>query len=275
MKAEISKIDSSALYPIKSEDVSQRLEKAISQISEVAPVLLQTWNRSHSDLTWNAMNMNHETETRNLREIGASIQRKRDALTEAYFAYKENLLKSQHHEELAEKLQMEGENTLASLERLKAEKEKAHATMKHEAIQGATKDISILKENHDKVKGRIIEKHGYFDESIFELEEKEYWIKRLMIQAMRDVKECGRIKTGAQRDLEQIGIEPVEALLQIQLHISKIEDTIRKGGKFSRENRNQWLDAIVQKHKGNLEKKIEPFAVSTDHHFKINQSDDS
>jgi hypothetical protein len=263
------------LYPVKSADLSTRIDHAVACIAEVAPIVFQAWNRSHSDMIWNAMNLDHETDTRNLREIGATLQRRRDALTEVHFAHQECLINAKIHDEQAEDFDIEGKGTLAAKERLLAQKERAYAQMKHEAIMGATKDISSLKSSYDKVMARIIEKHGHFDEEIFEVDEKEYWIKRLMIQAMRDVRECGSIRAGAQRDLEQLGIEPLEALKDIESYFVNVQSTLAKGETITREMRDKWSDALVLKYTQRLTDKVNRMGQDTNHLFKLERKNDS
>lgn len=253
------------LYPVQSTDLKARVDEALSCISDVAPVIFQTWNRSHSEVTWAAMNLDHETETRNLREIGSSLQRRRDALSEVHFAHQECLINAQIHQEEGDKLN----GAKASKEYLLAKKELAQAHMKHEAILGATKDVVSLKSSYDKIMGRIIEKHGKFDETIFELEEKEYWIKRLMIQAMRDVRECGSIRSGAQRDLEQIGIEPIEALQDIKSYFSNVESSLKAGVTITRDMRDKWANSIFAKYDDRLSHKIERMGQATEHLFRL------
>lgn len=272
---ELAVLETNKLYPIQADNVADRVDTALAKIAEMAPALTQTWNRSHSDATWNLMNMDHETDTRNLREIGATIQKRRDALVEARYAHAENLADAEIHSENADRLELNGEDALARKERILSEKFKAYALMKHEAIQGATKDISILKSNYDRIMARIIEKHGKFDETVFESEEKEYWIRRLFVQAMRDVRECGAIRSGAQRDLEQLGIEPLDALNEIQAYLGKVRGQLANGGVITREDRDRWVLLLVEKYMPHVERKASMFGDETGHLFKLEDSHDS
>lgn len=260
------------LYPVHSQDLTNRVDTAIASLKDVAPVLFQSWNRSHSEVTWNAMNLDHETDTRNLREIGASMQRKRDALTEVHFAHQECLINAKIHAENADKYDSEGNHTLATKERLLAQKEKAYAQMKHEAIMGATKDIASLKSSYDKIMIRVVDKHGKFDEEIFESEEKEYWIRRLMIQAMRDVRECGVIRSGAQRDLENIGIEPLEALQDIRAYFVNVNKILASSGTITRDMRDEWAEAISSKYMQRLTDKVDKMGQASEHLFRLGLS---
>ena len=249
---ELTKIDNSQLFPVKSVELEPQVTKALAQLSAVQP-LFKIWNRSHSDLAWNLMNLDHQSESRNLRQIGAELARKRNALVEANFAYKENILQAQVHEENAENLTGAKRN----LELMFAEKERAFAIMKHEAIQGCTKDINVLKSSYDTIMTSITAKYGKFDEEIFETEEKAYWIKRFYIQAMRDVRECRAIRTGAQRDLEQLGIDPSESLAEINTFLNFINNALAKGSTIGPGTQDDFLEEVVKKHLPKIEKLLE------------------
>jgi hypothetical protein len=207
------------------------------------------------------MNLDHESESRNLRQIGAELARKRNALVEANYAYKENIVNAEVYEEEAE--------TLIGAKRdralLLAEKERAYATMKHESIQGCTKDINVLKSSYDKIMASIVSKYGKFDESIFELEEKAYWIRRFYIQALRDVRECHAIRVGAQRDLEQIGIDPSEALSDINNLISFINNALTKGQTIGDGVKSDFLNLMVSKHLPKIENLLKDRGTDTSH----------
>ena len=85
------------LYPVGKTEVAPLIGKAIVSINEMNETF-KIWNRSHSDVTWNAMVLDEESETRNLRQIAAEIKRKRDALTEVHFAYKKNIQQAKINE---------------------------------------------------------------------------------------------------------------------------------------------------------------------------------
>ena len=271
MTDSIIKKDVAELYPVSGGDLGPKIDTAIVQIQSMNPVF-KAWNRSHSDVMWNLFNLDHESETRNLREIGASIKKRRDAMTECHFAYKENLIEAEIYEDKAAKED-------APLQKKKyemlAQKERAFAAMKHESILGATKDISALKASYDKIMARIVEKHGRFDEAVFEEEEKEYFIRRLFVQAMRDVRECGQIRTGAQRDLEQMGIEPIEAHGDIMKYIVFVKENLQRGSTISRGCRDDWAKNITEKYIKRVQDKLDHMGFSDDHLYKLESGNDT
>jgi bisphosphoglycerate-dependent phosphoglycerate mutase len=231
------------LFPVDSTDLVPLVSNALVQLEQVQP-LYTIWNRSNSDLAWNLINLSHRGDCRNLRQIGAELKQKRNALVEVNYAYKENILNAKILEEKAtEQEGIEREKTL-----LLAEKERAFAVMKHEAIQGCTKDINVLKSSYDKIMKSIEEKHGKFDEEIFEKEETSHWIQTFYENAMRDIRECGHIRAGSQRDLEQMGIEPLEALRDISQFLTFVNSELDKGNTIFPSVLEGFLREVVKKH---------------------------
>lgn len=264
----LQKIDAKALYPATTGEVSEKVSVALVQLAEMLPNVAKTWNRHHSDVQWNVLALDEETETRNLRQLSAEIKRKRDALTEAHFAYETNILQAKIHERDAESLS----GLEAEMELLKANNERAKAQMKHEAVMGATKDIAILRATYQKILDRIIDKHGKCDESVFEAEEKEYWIRRIMVQATQDVRATGRIGQGNQVELEHLGIEPIEALREIDSFLSEVNKKIAEGKPCDRESRDAWLSKVVDKYGQRVQARIDRMGQTTDHLFLMEKA---
>jgi len=253
----------SSLYPATNGSVSSKVALAVTHLGEMLPSVANVWNRHHSDAQWNLLALDEYTETRNLCQLAAEIKAKRDALTEAHFTYEKNLLKAKMHEKAAEKL----DGLDAEMEFLEATHERAHAQMAHEAVIGATKDIAILRSTYDKIMTRIIEKHGKFDELVFELEEKEYWIKRIIVQSLQDVRQFGRITVGNQRELEHLGIEPIEVGCDIDRFFSETQKRIVDGVPCTRNFRDHWLEGLVERYMPRVEERLSRMGQSTEHLF--------
>jgi len=249
------------LYPVGKTEVAPLMDKAIKSISEMNETF-KVWNRSHSDLTWNAMVLDEESETRNLRQISAEIKKKRDALTESHFAYKKNLQKAKILEAKAEK---EPDMLEAEMYAIESQEQRAYAQMKHESILGATKDIEVLKSSYDKIKSRILEEHGKIDEEVFELEERRYWVKRAVKQSMQDIRERGHISKGEQMLVEQIGIEPVELQNDIANYLLFIQEQIGKGNTIDQEARQDFFEQMANKYEAKVTKKLLPMGTDTNH----------
>jgi len=242
--------------------------KSIEVMSESCAI----WNRSHSELTWGAMVLDEESETRNLRQVSAEMKRKRDALVEVNFKYRKSLVQSEIHARNANNL---GDSLEADLENICHQEEAAKAQMLHEAILGASKDIEALRSSYDKIKSRILDKHGKLDEEVFELEEKSYWIKRGFKQSMQDVRERGHITKGEQMLLEQIGLEPNEVFKDIRSYLEFIGQELEKGSTIDQEARQDFFSQMEQKYLSKVEKKLSVMGDSKKHLFITGTSDDS
>ena len=259
----IQKIDTKHLYPATIGEVGEKVSIALTQLGEMLPTMAKTWNRHHSDVQWNVLALDEESETRNLRQLAAEIKRKRDALSEAHFAYEKNMLQARIHERDADKL----DGLESEMESLKAMEQRSQAQMKHESVIGATKDIAILRSTYQKIMDRIIAKHGKFDETIFESEEKEYWIRRIMVQSAQDVRASGRIGQGNQVELEHLGIEPIEALRDIDTFLNDASKRVNEGIPCCRSHRDQWLAGVVKKYQPRVQERIDRMGQSQDHLF--------
>jgi len=256
----------SGLFPVGSESTTELMKKAVSSIESMNETF-QVWNRSHSDVQWSAMVLNEESDTRNLRQISAEIKRKRNALVESFYAYEKDLAQAEVYEEDASK----GDGAESRLLMIKAKESRAFAQMKHEGFLGASKDVEALKASYDKILARIVEKHGKFDEEVFEKEEREYWIKRAFSQSMQDVRQNGMISKGEQILLEQIGIEPNEALFSIRSFLEYIDTHVIEGKTISSEVKSDFLNQMVDKHLHKVERKLSLMGESKDHLF-INEA---
>lgn len=257
---ELAKLESTSLYPLVAADVAPRVETALASIESMSDSF-KAFNRSHSDVAWNAMVLDEESDTRNLRQISAEIKRKRDALVEVNFTYRKNMLQAKIHESNAEKLS----GLESDMELLLAQEQRSKAQLTHEAIMGATKDIEALKSSYDKIHARIIEKHGRMDEQIFEQEERGYWIRRAFKQSMQDVRERGNIGKGEQMLLEQIGIEPKEALKEIKGYLQFIDTALNEGKTVSQGTRKDFLDQMELKHISKIDTKLALMGNTQDH----------
>jgi len=69
-------------------------------------------------------------------------------------------------------------------------------------VEGALKEVQTLSGMHDSLKEHL----GEISEEEFEKAQTKGHIKRAMQQSIREVRECGRIKTGNQEYLEQSGV---------------------------------------------------------------------
>ena len=154
-----------------------------------------------------------------------------------------------------------------------ANKHRAFAQMKHESILGATKDIAALKASYDKIMERVVKKYGKFDETVFEQDEKEYFIRRAYRQAARDMRMTGSITTGEQKLLEETGIEPLEAQRDIAEYLNGLKQRIANGEIIPLDDRNKWLDGIVEKYLPKTTQKLARLGETDEHLYKLEQGE--
>ena len=178
--------------------LNQNLELTRNAIAEIQPIQ-KMFDRQHSQFqTLFFIVGKHATVGRSIRQICAEIHFKEEALLDHLNTL---ALKEVDIEESREKLLTE-EN---KYERKRLELNITHGEIRRqralEPIQGTMKDILILKSHFDTI-------HKDMSEKDIEEEEVTYWILRLCMQAMRHVRQSGRIDSGNQLALEQIGINP-------------------------------------------------------------------
>tara|TARA_Y100000310_G_scaffold104471_1_gene102797 strand:- start:329 stop:1144 length:816 start_codon:yes stop_codon:yes gene_type:complete len=178
--------------------LNQNLELTRNAIAEIQP-LQKVFDRQHSQFQTTFFIVGkHATLGRSIRQIVHEIHFKEEALLGSL---KDLALKEVDMEEMREKIVTE-EN---KFERKRLELNINHGEISRqralEPIQAAMRDILILKKRFDEI-------HKDMSEKEIEEEEVTYWIIRLCSQAMRHVRQSGRIDEGNQLALEQIGINP-------------------------------------------------------------------
>jgi len=107
----------------------------------------------------------------------------------------------------------------------------------------------ILTNLYKQLKEKIIDKYGKYDEETLELDEKEYWVRRLVAQATRDIRMSGHINTGNQEALEQIGI----SILPLSKLIKEFLKTEDECGVYTINRLDVFLDECAKMFKDNCD----------------------
>jgi len=163
----------------------------VENVKEVEKALARTepmqyiFNHSHSQFAWKHITLSWLSATRNIRQIMAELARKRDALWEAKWKCIE---RAQSINDL-------------ELEVMKKKEEQAKL-VKH--IEGAMKDVLVLTNLYDD----LCKTYDVKSEEDFEKQENFSHLCRALSQSLREMRQAGRISTGNQEYLEQIGINP-------------------------------------------------------------------
>ena len=197
----------------------ENAEKAIAKVQYTERI----WDRSRSQWMLKFLTCSNADGWLRLRQIGAEMYSKRMALSYAKFSYMKTLTEAKIKREAM--LEEENQNKKLLLEIEAAEKE-AGAAETLVKVEGALKEIETLAQMHDLLK----EKLGDITEEAFEKAQTKSHIKRAVSQAIREVKEMGRIKCGNAEYLEQSGVNTTSVLKDIFIFLEEesqagVEDT--------------------------------------------------
>ena len=174
------------------------------------------WDRSRSQWMLKHLTCSQADGWMRLRQIGAEMCRKRQALNEAKFGYLKNKMKiGVKREEMDEA--SPANYRLLEVEIMELESQMQEVLVK---VEGALKEVQTLSDMHDSLKEHL----GEISEEEFEKAQTKAHIKRAMQQAIREVRESGRIRTGNQEYLEQSGVCVTHAFNLITEYLEQEKD---------------------------------------------------
>lgn len=178
-----------------------------------------------------------------LKQILAQIERKRQALSEAYFKYQKDEIKLQEKQK---------ENTpLAKIEyaEIQAQRNNSVAT-----VEATIKEIGMYQHVYDEVcKNHNIPDN--WDESDVEKAEIKHHISSAFRNAIRDSLAHGRFGMGTLEYIEQFGISPQEAIEDINEYLSS--------GKKDYDDMMVFLDTMAYKYSENYKKVMARIGIDT------------
>ena len=201
------------------------------------------WDRSRSQWMLKFLTCSNPDGWLRLRQISAEIVSKRMALSEAKWSYMKKLTEAKIRRESM--LEETSKNKKLLLEIEAAEFEQ-YATESLVLVEGALKEVETLGQMHDELKERL----GEITEEEFEKAQTRSHIKRAVTQAIREVKETGKIRTGNMEYLEQIGLSTTAVLKDIFIFLEEesqagVKDTSMLH-KFVEETAIKYEDATIQ-----------------------------
>ena len=222
--------------------LQENLESADIAIQKVQ-YTERIWDRSRSQWMLKFLTCSNADGWLRIRQISAEMYRKRTALSEVKFKYMKWLTEAKIKRE--EMLEEDSENKSLLLEIEAAEKESEAAEMLVK-VEGALKEIETLAQMHDELKERL----GDITEEEFEKAQTKSHIKRSVMQSIREVKECGKIRTGNAEYLEQIGLCTTAVLKDIFIFLEEesqagVDDT-RMLHQFLDKTANKYQSAVIQ-----------------------------
>jgi hypothetical protein len=197
----------------------ENAEKAIAKVQYTERI----WDRSRSQWMLKFLVCSNADGWLRLRQVSAEMNRKRMTLQEAKFGYMKKLTEAKIRRD--EMLEEENENKSLLLE-IEAVEFETQATELLVKVEGALKECETLGQMHDELKERL----GDITEEEFEKAQTKAHIKRAVMQSIREVKECGKIRCGNAEYLEQIGLSTTAILKDIFIFLEEesqagIEDT--------------------------------------------------
>ena len=218
------------------------------------------YGRRNSQWTLKNLTLSWDTPSRNLRQISAEVKKKEEALFEHKYKHKTNMIKVLTWEKKLKDLKkkpMNHDNNLARLRlELKVEKEKVGFQRGLEYIEGALKDILILKKCYDD----IVKKHGLQTEKDFEVWEQKHHIMRSIRQCIRDVRQTGKITKGEQEFIEQWGGNPSYMYKKITEYVNKEYNSDDPSGTML----NEFVNEMADEHKDLNRKQLEYHGFNPD-----------
>ena len=209
-------------------------ERAIEKVRYTERI----WDKSRSQWQLKFLVCSNADGWLRLRQICAEMTSKRLALTEARFSYMKNLATARIKRK--EMLEEPDEDKRLLLEVEAAEKEHGSKEILLR-MEGAMKEVETLGYMHDSLK----EKLGDVTEEQFEKAQTQAHLKRATMQAIRNVKELGKIKEGNGEYLEMSGISTTELLKDIFIFL---EEESQAGVKDT-SMLQKFLDDTVEKYK--------------------------
>jgi hypothetical protein len=192
--------------------VKENFQKASLAIRHVAREH-KKYGRRNSQWTIKNLTLSWDTPSRNLRQISAEMKKKEEALFEHKYKHKKNQIKVERYKR---KLKIEKDDLKILELELKIEKEIVGFSRGIGYIEGALKDILILRKCYDD----IVQKYGLQTEEDFEKWEQKHHIMRSIRQCVRDVRERGKITKGEQEFIEQWGGNPSYMHKRIVDHVN-------------------------------------------------------
>ena len=195
--------------------LQQNLENASEAIARVV-YTEKIWDRSRSQWMLKFLTCSNADGWLRLRQVSAEMYRKRTALQGAKLEYLKQLTEAKIKIESAAEEENENKKLLLEIESAEFSNTAKEILIK---LEGALKEVETLAQMHDQLKERL----GDITEEEFEKAQTKAHIKRAVMQAIREVKECGKIKTGNAEYIEQCGLSTT-AILRDIFDFLKVEE---------------------------------------------------
>lgn len=215
---QLSKLNGNALqefYPVDMMRMESALEKAKENMALVKDTK-EMFKFKNTRFMNDAFVISKRDDLRNMHQVCNQIEDRQTALIVNKFALEDGMLEADELEEKAGKWCNWFSPKKRKRLRAKAKKMRDQASMSFGPVMGCIEELNYLTEIFRTLKAKIVAEHGEFTEAVFEKMEQVYWIKELLHQAMYDIRKENVIGVGAQRSLEQIGLDPIWCQIQLK-----------------------------------------------------------
>lgn len=193
--------------------------KAEMAILRMAP-LEQQHNRTHSQWMRRHLTLSWYAPHHNMRQVAAELASRREALANAEHALRTRSAQIALADARLATMRAEADVTPEAQARI-ALKEARTAQLRSEIantlkyVDGALRDVLALEALYEQ----LVTSHGEPSAAAFEAEEQASHLRRAFAQALRDIRNTGRISNGNQEYLEQCGVSPSAALRECSAYL--------------------------------------------------------
>ena len=220
--------------------------QAVALVNEYLPELdekTKFFDRNNSQSTLSMMSLtmlNGHSPMRMMRQVLAETEKRKMALAEAQVSHAKAL---RNIEKLKDKLFNDPDNNVLSA---KLRSAFVGIEMMESKINGSFKDIATLINAYNNLK----ETHGVEDwsEEEFEESEKRHHVRRGFELMYRNLMDGGRASTATIEYMQQYGVHPQVALLEVQGYITVVNQMIAKGEIPDSSHLENFLDEMSGKY---------------------------
>ena len=218
----------------------ENAEKAIIKVQYTERI----WDRSRSQWMLKFLTCSNADGWLRLRQISAEMNNKRLALSSAKFDYMKRITEGKINRDKILKEKNKNKKLLLEIETAEKEQQAAEILIK---LEGALKEVETLGQMHDALKSKLGDN---ITEEEFEKAQTKGHIKRATMQAIREVKESGKIRAGNAEYLEQSGLSTTSILKDIFIFLEEesqagVSDTSMLH-KFLDDTADKYGDAYIQ-----------------------------
>lgn len=239
---------------IKSQQLA-KIEQGMIEHQRVS----QIFGRLNSQTTLKLMSLTMlcNGKYRLLRQCAAEIESRKQALHENMFSLKRSRINAEKAKE--ESLTLTGfDKELKDLEWQELELQIQDSKV---YVEGALKDIAALQDAYEQIK-KTHNIPDNWDEADFEADEIVNHVKQAFLLAYRDMSGSGRIGLGTMEYLQQFGIHPETAKIQVMEYINSIAMQLQQDNIAPNIlHLYTWLDKMYEFHKNGVNDAIKTIGL--------------